>query len=191
MFRNLIRQHMAGYLRQAELFGDWRRVWSKHVWWTREVIIAISNNLPSTTSSVNKLLQNPKEFGAIFSQFYPERTVQRIEQLFTTHLKQGGDIVTAAHQGNMQQVEALTKQWYANADDIAKFLAQINPHFSEEELRRMMYEHLRLTLLEASQYLGEQYDQSIATFDQIQTEAEKMADYFAQGLISAFGDRFR
>jgi len=180
---------METYLRQVDLYGDWRRVWAKHVWWTREVMIGILNALPSTDASVQKLLKNPLEFGDIFSQYYSDRTVRKIEKLFTEHLKQGGDIITAAKNGDMAKVEQLTKQWYANADEIAKFMSSINPHYREDEVKRMMYEHLRLTLLEVSYYLQAKYDQSIATFDQIQKEAEDMADYFARGLVSQFPER--
>lgn len=182
---------MAGYLRQAELFGDMRRVWSKHVWWTREVIISIINGLPSTTSSVNKLLKNPVEMADIFGRYYSDATTKKIQDLFTTHLKMGGDIVTAAKAGDMAKVETLTKQWYANADDIAKLFGQINPYYEESEVRAMMYEHLRLTLLEASSYLKGNYDESIMHFDAIQREAEKMADMFSLGITKQFPDAFR
>jgi len=191
MINNFIRNKMAGYLRQAELFGDMRRVWSKHVWWTREVIIAIANSLPSTQSSVDKLLRNPVEMADIFGAYYSDATTKKIQQLFTTHLQMGGDIVTAAKQGDMHKVEELTKQWYANADDIAKLFAQINPYYELSEVRSMMYEHLRLTLLEASSYLKGDYNASIAYFDQIQREAEKMADMFSMGIVKQFPDSFR
>jgi len=182
---------MQGYLRQAELFGDMRRVWAKHVWWTREVIISIINNLPSTQNSVTKLLKNPIEMADLFSPYYSDRTVKKIEDLFTTHLKMGGDITAAAAKGDMATVQTLTKQWYANADDIARLFAQINPHYSEDEVRRMMYEHLRLTLLEASSIIQGNFDTGITTFDQIQSEAEQMADYFSKGLIAQFPDSFK
>jgi len=182
---------MQGYLRQAQLFGDMRRAWSQHVWWTREVAINIVNKLPGTDASVNKLLKNPQVMGNIFSDFYQDRTVKRIEELFTAHLKQGGDIMVAARDGDMAKVENLTKQWYINADEIAKMFANINPYYSQEEVRQMMYEHLRLTLLEVSTYIQGKFDQSIVYFDQIQAEAEQMADYFSQGLIKQFPDKFR
>lgn len=191
MLQNFIKNRMAGYLKQAQLYGDWRSVWSKHVWWTREVIIAIANSLQSTQTSVAKLLKNPAEMGQIMSPYYPERSVKRFEELFTVHLSMGGDIVTAAKVGNMQRVEELTKQWYANADDIARFMASINPHFNESEIKRMMYEHLRLTLLESSHYLGGRFQASIDTFDQIQVEAQTMADYFAKGMAEQFPNEFR
>ena len=191
MIQSIIRNRMAGYLKQAELYGDMRSVWSKHVWWTREVIIAIANGLPSTDASVAKLLKNPSEMGAILAPYYPERTIKKFEELFTTHLSMGGDIVTAAKVGNMQRVEELTRQWYANADDIARFMASVNPHFGESEVKKMMYEHLRLTLLESSHYLQGRFEQSISTFDQIQTEAQMMADFFARGITEQFPDAFR
>jgi len=189
MFNNLIKRQMQPYLRQVELYGEMRRVWAKHVWWTREVAINILNGLPSTTVTVNKLLQNPVEMGDVFGGYYSDRSVRKIEELFTAHLKQGGDIMTAAKAGDMQKVEDLTRAWYANADDIAKFFASINSHYSESEVKRMMYEHLRLTLLEVSQMIQQKFEQAITTFDQIQKEAEMMADYFTRGIAAQFPEK--
>ena len=183
---------MGGYIKQAELIGEWRSVWSRHVWWTREVMLSILNSLPSTIQSVNKLLENPGEMGKLFSEFYSPAQVRQIEDLFTTHLKMGGDIMTAAKAGDMAKVEDLTRQWYANADDIARTLNSYNPrHYHYEDVKDMMYEHLRLTLIEVSSYLQGDYNKSITTFDQIQAEAQKMGDYFAQGLIAQFPNAFR
>ena len=182
---------MQGYLKQAELYGSMRTVWSRHVWWTREVIIAIANGLHSTDSSKAKLLKNPAEMGDVFAPYYPDRTIRKMEELFTTHLSMGGDIVSAAKAGDMVRVRDLTTAWYANADDIARFFASINPHYNESEVRKMMYEHLRLTILEATNYLQGRFDASIQTFDQIQAEAQTMADYFAQGIASQFPQAFR
>jgi len=191
MINNLIRQRMQGYLRQAELFGDMRRVWMKHVWWTREVINAIIYDLPTQSTSTAKLLQNPAEMAAIWGEYWDSAATRRVQDLFTTHLKQGGEIVAAAKAGQTQKVEELTRLWYQNSDDIARALSTINPRYSYEEVRRMMYEHLRLTLLEATSILHGNFNQSITAFDQIQDEAEQMADYFSKGLIAQNEHRFR
>jgi len=173
---------MQKYIRQAEIFGDMRRAWSQHVWWTREVIIGIAQGLPSTQSSVTKLLTNPATMMDVFDGHINHESKVRLQALFTTHLKMGGDIVTASKSGDMAKAQQLTQQWYANADDIAREFAKVG--YSEEMVRQMMYDHLKMTLMEASLYLQGRYDESIAEFDKIQAEAEKMADYFSRGITS-------
>ena len=191
MLSSFLRQRMGGYIRQAELLGDMRRIWSNHVWQDREATIAIANNLPSTQSSVNFALTTPKILGELYSNFYNEQSVKRIEDTLTGHIKIAGDIVTAARDNNMQHLEELTKQWYANADDFARVMATTNPHYDENMVRKMMYEHLRLILLMVSQIVRQNYDAGVATFNLILTEAEEMADYFAKGIIAHLPERFR
>ena len=176
--------------KEVNLNRQMQDAWKKHVWGTREVILSIVNSLPGTTSSVNSLLQNPAEMAGHFAPYYSTAVISEMADLFTTHLKQGGDIVTAAKTGDMKKVEDLTRQWYANSDDIARFYAGINPYYSEAEVRDMMYQHLKLTLTEASQEIRGQHDDAIKTFVQIQDEATQMADYFAAGLVKQFPDRF-
>ena len=180
MFNNLIRSKMQEYIRQAEVFGDMRRAWSQHVWWTREVIIGIAQGLPSTQASVDKLLTNPYQMMGVFDGHISVASSSRLIALFKTHLSMGGDIVTASKAGDMQKAQELTQAWYANADDIAREFGRLG--YSEETVRKMMYDHLRMTLMEASLYLQGKYTESIAEFDKIQAEAEQMADYFARGI---------
>lgn len=176
--------------KQADLTAQMQDAWKKHVWWTREVILAIAHKLPGADVRVAKLLQNPAEMASHFAPYYSDKTINKMTDLFTTHLKQGGDIVTAAKAGDMQKVEDLTRQWYANADQIAQFYASVNPHYKESEVRAMMHEHLQLTLTEAAYEIQGKYQDSIKTFDQIQDEAAMMANYFAAGFIKQFPDKF-
>jgi len=180
MLNNLFRGKIQEYVQKVQVFGDMRRAWSQHVWWTREVIIGIAQGLPSTTASVNKLLTNPATMMAVFEPYIGRASSAKLESLFTTHLSMGGDIVTASKAGDMTKAQELTKQWYANADDIAREFGKVG--FNEEMVRQMMYSHLKMTLMEASLYLQGKYPESIVEFDKIQAEAEKMADYFSQGL---------
>jgi len=168
---------------QLRLEVDMRDVWAKHVWWTREVIIGIIHNLPGLDLRVAKLLQNPAEMAAVFAPYISQSAQKQMIDLFTTHLKQGGDLVTAAKAGDAQKVAQITKDWYQNAEQIARFFADINPNYRFGEVRMMMFEHLRLTIAEATAELAGNYQESINTFDQIQNEAAAMADYFVAGLV--------
>jgi len=169
-------------LKDCQLQINMRDVWAKHVWWTREVILGIIHDTPGLDLRVAKLLQNPAEMAAVFAPYINAAQQQQMIQLFTTHLKQGGDLVTAAKAGDTKKVNEITQAWYENATEIAKFFSEINPNFKFGEVRMMMFEHLRLTIAEATAELAGKYQDSINTFDEIQNEAAMMADYFAAGL---------
>jgi len=170
--------------KNCELAIAMRDVWAKHVWWTREVILGIVHGTPGLDLRVNKLLKNPAEMAAVFAPYISAQATKQMIDLFTTHLKQGGDLVTAAKAGDVKKVAEITRDWYANAQEIARFFADVNPNYIFGEVRMMMNEHLRLTTAEATAELAGNYQEAINIFDQIQAEAAMMADYFVAGLVS-------
>ena len=174
---------------REKLTQDMQRIWMEHVWWTRNVILGIIGNLPGNDQYTARLLQNPTDMANLFAPYFGIRARQQIIDLFTTHLKQGGDIVTAAKMGDTAKVNKLEIEWHKNSDQIAQMFASINPYYKENEVRKMMYEHLRLTTNEAVQNLGGQYAEEVKTFDAIQAEALMMADYFTNGIVKyCFGE---
>ena len=74
------------------------------------------------------------------------------------------------------------RRWYANADAISAFLAGINACWNEEKWREFFYSHLEMTEKEATLRLQSDYAADIHMYDQIETEALRMADDMFCGL---------
>lgn len=163
-----------------------RRLWTEHVLWTRFFIISTAFSLPDLPFVTQRLLQNPHDSADEFRPLYGKQIALRFDRLFTEHLLIAAKLVTAAKAGDAAEVEKQRKLWYANAEDIARFLASINPFWSERVWRDLMFDHLRMTEDEAVQILTGQYEQSIKEFDDIQAEALKMADVMTRGIIRQF-----
>lgn len=167
-----------------------RMLWEQHVYWTRLFIISTVFNLPDAALVTQRLLRNPKDFGDALRPIYGDEAASKMTELLTAHLTIAAQLTKAALAGNNTAAAQLEKQWYANADDIAKALSQINPHWSEQEWRRLLYDHLAMTKKEAVDYVAKSYGDSISTFDQIEKEALEMADYMATGIRDQFPDSF-
>lgn len=133
-----------------------------------------------------RLLQNPGDFARELKPFYGKQTAMQFNQLFTDHLLIAAQLVNAAKAGDATEVDKQRRKWYANAEDIAKFLACINPLWSECEWRNLLFDHLRMTEDEAVFILTGQYEKSIKVYDDIQAEALKMADVMTCGIIRQF-----
>jgi len=173
------------------LTADMRSLWEQHVFWTRLVLVSIANKLNDQMATVNRLLQNPKDIANVYAKYYPADVARNIENLLTQHLQIGGDIITAARDGQTAKVNDLSKQWYANADQIANYFSSINPFYDKEEVRNMFYTHLDLTTQEVQQQLAGNFSDSIKTFDKIEKEALEMANYFTQGLVKQIPQKIR
>lgn len=172
---------------QLQLLNTLRRLWIEHVMWTRSFIVSTASNLPDLDSVTKRLLRNPVDFSSALKPLYGNKKAMRFEKLFTDHLLIAANLVNAAKEGNSGAVEEQRKKWYANADEIAKFLSDINPCWSQKDWKGMLYAHLKMTENEAVQLLSGQYPESIMQYDAIQEEALKMADTMAYGIIHQFG----
>lgn len=163
-----------------------RLLWEQHVYWTRMTIISIINGLPDEEPTTRRLLRNAKDFERAFKPFYGSKVANKFGRLITDHLVIAAELVKAAKAGNKNAVVNAEKRWYANADEIVSFLAEINPYWSEEHMRQMWYKHLSLTKSEAVAILTGNYAKGISIFDQIEEQALLMADDFADGIVKQF-----
>ena len=173
-------------MRQVELINTFRQLWAEHVMWTRMFIISTAAELADVKLVEKRLLRNPADFAMLLERFYGKEKADKFEKLLTEHLQIAGQLVNAAKEGDQKTVEDAKKKWYDNADEIAAFLASINPYWSQREWQRLMHEHLDMTLAEATARLSGNYAEDIMMYDKIFAEAMKMADTMAYGIMKQF-----
>ena len=176
---------------EFDLNNNIRMLWEQHVFWTRLTILSMVFGLPDVDVVTKRLLRNPKDFEAALRPLYGDRIASRFADLFTRHLVIAAELVKAAKAGNSRAAADAEKRWYANADEIAAFLASINPYWSEENWKNMLYKHLAMTKSEAVSLLTKKYEESISIFDEIEKQALEMADYITYGIVRQFPDNFR
>lgn len=180
-----------GYsMQEVDLMNEMRRLWQEHIAWTRMTIISMVENLPDTDVVTNRLLRNPTDFAMLLRTLYGNEVALNFENLLKEHLIIAADLVKAAKAGDKKSAADIEDKWYKNADEIATFLAGINPFWSEQIWKEMMQEHLALTKSEATDRINKFYAADIIVFDQIETQAMKMADVMSEGIIRQFPDKF-
>lgn len=165
-------------------------VWLEHILWTRMLLISIAENLADLDPTRARLLENPKNIADIFRKYYGNNVANIIQKLLTEHLVIGEKLIVALKNGNQKLAEELNTQWYKNADDMAEAFSSINPFYPKEEIRHMLYEHLRLTTDEVSNRLKKNYAADIKTYDMVQKEILKMSDFFVNGIVKQFSNLF-
>lgn len=102
----------------------------------------------------------------------------------------GKDLIVALKNKNQQQANILSTKWYQNADRMAETFSGINPFYPKEEIRRMLYEHLRLTTEEVNARLRGDYIADINAYDKVQKEILKMSQFFVNGIVRQFSNLF-
>lgn len=172
--------------KQVDLLNELRKLWEQHVHWTRSFIISTAASLGDLEAVTKRLLRNPTDFGNLLRLFYGRQIGLEFEDLFTKHLLIAADLVSAAKAGDTAAADEARQKWYENADEIATFLATINPYWDLDEWKDSLYSHLQMTEQEAVLRLSGQYAEDVALYDEIEEEALKMADYMFDGLIRQF-----
>lgn len=171
---------------EQRLHDQFRLLWEQHVYWTRMAIVSILMSLPDEEYVSNRLLRNPKDFEVALRPYYGEINSQKFEELLTSHLSIAAELVKALKAGNNIAAADADKRWYANADQIAEFLGSINPYWSVQEWKKMLYDHLSMTKEEAAAIMDKRFEDSIYIFDAIEKEALMMADTMTQGIVEQF-----
>ncbi len=175
---------------QTAFRQDMRKLWEDHVTWTRLYIVSSIAGLPDVDATAGRLLQNQADIGAAVATFYGEDAGAALTDLLREHILVAVDLLEAAKAGDPDEVGTQSERWYANADEIAEFLAGANPNWSFETKSGMMRLHLDQTLAEATARLTGDWEADIAAYDEIHDHILVMADELADGIITQFRHRF-
>jgi len=87
-------------------------------------------------------------------------------------------------------VEADSARWNQNADEIAVFLADLNPYFEESAIRDALYLHLAMTNDEVVARVNGNYTADIETYDEIYDQILVLSDTLSDGIVLQFPERF-
>ena len=177
-------------MNQVQLLKQMNLVWEQHIMWTRMLLISIAENLKDLDATQARLLRNPKDIADVFRRFYGIAVANRIQQLLTEHLVIGKDLIVALKNNNQEEATKLNTKWYQNADEMAEAFSSINPFYQKEEIRNMLYEHLRLTTNEVNYRLQGNYVEDINSYDMVQKEILKMSQFFVNGIVKQFPNLF-
>lgn len=162
---------------------EFRKLWIQHIYRTRFFIISTASDLPDLPYVTKWVLENPGDFACLLKEFYGEERANIFKKLFTEHLTIAADLVNAIKNNDRQKTESTRKKWYENANEIACFLGKINPCWSKDRWKKLMFDHLKMTENHAKLRISGKYPEDIAEFNCIEKEAMEMADYMTKGII--------
>jgi hypothetical protein len=191
-------QHAAAAARKTSrqaFRAEMRKLWEDHITWTRLYIVSaatLEGDLPDIGPTADRLFANQADIGRAVGAFYGDEAGQALTDLLNEHISLAAQAIAAAKAGEQDELQARLDDWYANADDIARFLAKANHRsWPFKAMRTHMRDHLDLTLEEAVARLQGRYADDIAAYDAVHHQILEMADTLSNGIIDAFPHRFR
>ena len=168
-----------------------RKLWSEHVFWTRNLIISDIEDLPDKEAVLQRLLKNQDDIGNSIKPYYGEKAGNQLAKLLREHILIAVKVVDAAKKGDTKALEANNQKWYQNANDIATFLSNANPNWSKTELKQMLDTHLQFVTKEVVARLKKDWKANIAAIDEGEKHMLKFADILANGIIEQFPNKFK
>ncbi|MGD6834475.1 glycosyltransferase [Sutcliffiella halmapala] len=174
----------------VQLKGDLRKLWIDHTIWTRNYIVSALADLEDKDKVLERLLKNQEDIGNAIKPLYGQDAGDKLTLLLKDHILIAGKIVDAAKKGDQAAVNKHNKEWYQNADDIAKFLSQANPNWKEQDLKDLLYMHLALVTDDVVARIKKDWDADIIAFDKGEDHIIVMADALSDGIIKQFPDKF-
>lgn len=175
----------------ADLQAVLRDEWSRHLFWTRNVVLDnAKKDFRSKSFSEKAVANNTREIARTFRSFYGEATSDQLRTLLTKHYEAVRAYSDATVAGNALQQDSAMTQLTSNTDDIAAFLSKVNPYLSKGTVRDLfatLVDHhvTQITKIQTRDYAGEE-----ATWPAMEHHAYLIADTLATALGKQFPSQF-
>jgi hypothetical protein len=174
----------------AVLRQDMRALWSDHVIWTREYIVAALADGPDQQAAASRLMKNQEDIGEAVGAYYGQPAGARLTELLKAHIAIAVDLVKAAKTGDSAAQQQADRLWHGNADQIAEFLSNANPNWPRAMLVEMMNAHLSTTTDEVVARLTKNWEQDVHAFDAVYRHILAMSDVLSDGIVKQFPGKF-
>jgi hypothetical protein len=170
---------------------DMRKLWSDHVIWTRDYIIAAVGDRPEQQAAATRLLRNQDDIGAAVAAYYGKPAGDKLTSLLKEHIMIAVDLIKAAKGKDDAKYKSTDASWQKNGVDIATFLSGANPNWPKAVLVDMMAMHLATTTKEVVARLNGKWDDDVAAFDEVYAHILKMSDALSDGIVKQFPAKFK
>lgn len=175
---------------QCNLRREQEKLWIDHVSWTRNFITSALASLPDKDVVLERLLKNQDDIGNSIKPYYGNEAGNKLSQLLREHISLAGQVLEAAKNNNTSDFDKYNKLWYENADDIAKFLSDANPNWSNKQLKNMLYKHLNLITQQVTARLNKDWSADIKAHDEGENHMIDFSQIIADGIIKQFPNKF-
>lgn len=161
-----------------------QKLWVELILWMRNLYRSSFENLPVAAVITRVFQQLPLDFYNEFRRHFGPEESQQFLNLITRLIAVNWQMVNAYKENNQAAIDESIVQWYRTADEIANFLAGVNPYWDEVQIRNMLYEYIQLKIQEIMAFLSGDYDREIQIFDELKDKVIRMSASLAAGIIA-------
>lgn len=167
-----------------------RKLWVDHIVWTRSYVVAAVADAPDAGAAAARLLKNQEDIGNAIVPVYGRAAGAKLTELLKGHIMIAVDLIAAAKASDQAKFGEYDAKWTKNAEDIASFLSEANPHWPRKDVVDLLNLHLNLTKKEVVARLTQKWEDDVQAFDDIFTEIMTVSDTLADGIHKQFPGKF-
>jgi len=162
-------------------FTKMRFVWTQHVYWTRMLLISLTERLRDQDAVSRRLMENPVDIGGMYLKCCGRDSARTINNLISEHLRIGGELISAMRD-RRNDVDILKRRLYANAEKMADAFSLASTIYDREILKKFFDKNLDLTIQQINMRLSGNHRAEILAFGEIEKESMALADYLSSGI---------
>ena len=180
----------AGTTPAETLRRDMRKLWSDHVFWTRDYVVSAIADQPDAKAAAARLPKNQEDIGNAIATFYGKAAGDKLTALLKEHILIAVDLIKAAKAHDQSTFQEADRKWDRNADEISEFLSKANPNWPKATLAGMMKMHLATTKAEVTARLNQNWEEDAKAFDAVYGHILMMSDALSDWIIKQFPQDF-
>lgn len=169
---------------------DMRKLWLDHANWMRDLQVSSLAGLENREAVLARVLQNLQDIGNALQPYYGKEAGNRLAELLREHDRIAGDLTEAIQKGHREDTFKYRTDWQRSAEDIAIFLNQANPNWSDRLLEARLGQLLDLAEDGLNARLSEDWSTEIRLFDEAEECLIQLADVLTEGIVKQFPERF-
>ena len=167
---------MAGYLRQAELYGDMRRIMLSSVFFARDIIVANTYITDGLGVARSALQSCSAEFGKIMSDHFPMTVAHDITESFRAlYTAVSGNSAAKTNTPERLSTTLAVAMSMADYGGMRDKMNQIACNFAEYAKHTTQKSH----------------ETALEIFQNIMNDSQTLADMIARAMADKFPDRYK
>ncbi|MBE6033352.1 hypothetical protein [Aminipila sp.] len=169
---------------QITLVFESRILWRDLATWLQAYLVSVFAGFGNQDSIEVKLREVIVKFGNILSTVFGGEIGEQYSNLITNWINTFKLLVDAQINDDLNTVNEYTNQLYENINQIAIFLSQVNPFWTESEWKALLYRFNEMLIDQLSAYLYKEYTSNIESFDRLLNLTSIIGNYYSRGLLN-------
>lgn len=175
---------------QNRVINTFRDLWRQFFHWHVTYIVNLACDFGSSPYVTRRIEQLARNIASAFGEFYGYQNAKILELMLINNFNIAARLFDQIKRGRAEAVESERAEWYMFTDEVAQFLASLNPYWTVDEWREILYDRVA----EIEEFMSVcPYTSIEEAGPEVEARIEELtrrfSDYMSEGIIKQFNIR--